>query len=108
MTVQAAGASMPAEPHTARPGNEAPASETVQAMFFVTAAADPGLSPRLVEPFSKLGLTPTRLHISTEDRAGEEISADLRVGGIDRATANLIDKALRRIVGVRQVIALIE
>lgn len=108
MSVQTAGASMPASPNAPPAGGEAPESGAVQAIFFVTGAAEPGLSPRLVEPFSKLGLTPTRLHISTEDRAGEEISADLRVSGIDRATAGLIDKALRRIVGVRQVIALIE
>lgn len=89
-------------------GAEAPAPERVQAKFFVTAEADPGLAPRLVEPFAKLGLTPARVHMSTEDRNGEEISADLRVADVTPLTAHLIDKALRRIVGVRQVIALVE
>lgn len=89
-------------------GAVAPHSEFVDAKYFVVADADPGLAPRLVEPFAKLGLVPSRLHLSTEDGAGEEISADLRVCRVDRMTAHLIDKALRRVVGVRQVIALVE
>ena len=83
-------------------------SKTVQAIFFVTALADPGIAPRLIGPFAKLGLVPSRVHISSEDGAGEEISADLRVRGITRTTANSIDKMLRSLIGVRQVIALVE
>lgn len=89
-------------------GAMAPQSELFDAKYFVVALADPGIAPRLVEPFAKLGLVPSRLHLSTEHGAGEEVSADLRVSGVDRMTAHLIDKALRRIVGVRQVIALVE
>lgn len=89
-------------------GAHAPAPQTVKAMFFVTAEPDPGLGPRLVEPFAKLGLVPERAHLSTEQHAGAEINADLRVSGIERHTATLIDKALRRVIGVRQVIALVE
>ena len=80
----------------------------VEAIFFVTAVADPGMVQRLVEPFSKLGLVPARVHISSEDGNGEEFSADLRVSGLTQQTAHLVDKALRRIVGVRQVITLAE
>ena len=83
-------------------------TETVQAIFFVTADAGPAMAPRLIEPFAKLGLVPWRVHISSEDGAGEVISADLRVRGVSGKTANVIDKALRRIIGVRQVIALVE
>ncbi|MDA7946461.1 MAG: hypothetical protein MPJ78_03185 [Hyphomicrobiaceae bacterium] len=82
--------------------------QAVQAIFFVTATADPGMVQRLVEPFSKLGLVPARVHISSEDGRGEELSADLRVAGLTQQTAHLVDKALRRIVGVRQVITLAE
>ncbi len=89
-------------------GASAPSPDAVQAKYFVTAAAEPGLAPRLVEPFAKLGLTPARLHLSTEDGKGEDMFADLRVANVDRTTAHLIDKALRRIVGVRQVITLVE
>lgn len=84
------------------------APRTVQAMFFVTAQADPGIAPRLIEPFAKRGLVPVRAHISSEDGAGETISADLRVRGVTRDTASSIEKALRAIIGVRQVIALID
>lgn len=85
-----------------------PRTEPVTAMFFVTAAADPGIAPRLVEPFAKLGLVPARVHISSEDGDGGEITADLRAAGVSRETAHLLAKALNRIVGVRQVIALAE
>ncbi len=91
-----------------RRGAAAPSSDTVQAIFFVTADADPELCPRLVQPFAKLGLTPARVHLSREGGPGDEISADLRVAGVSRTTAHLIDKALRRVIGVRSVIALIE
>lgn len=82
--------------------------DTLTARFFVTADADPGIAPRLVEPFSKLGIVPARIHISSEDGDGGQFSADLRANAISPETAHLIDKALRRIVGVRQVIAVSE
>lgn len=83
-------------------------NDAVEAIFFVTATADPGMVQRLVEPFGKLGLVPTRVHISSENGQGDEFSADLRVAGLTRQTAHLVDKALRRIVGVQQVITLAE
>lgn len=89
-------------------GAAAPRSGFVDAKYFVTAQADPGIAPRLVEPFAKLGLMPSRLHLSREDGDGSLVSADLRVARVDAMTAHLIDKALRRVVGVRQVIALVE
>ena len=103
---------MPAPLSESANRNRAPetgsASQSVHAMFFVTADAGPGIAPRLIEPFAKLGLTPARLHISSEDGAGDDLNADLRVRDVTRGTAQKIDKALRAIVGVRQVIALVE
>jgi hypothetical protein len=84
------------------------APDCVKALFFVTAESDPGLLPRLIEPFAKLGLVPARAHASAEDGDGRVLSADLRVHGVERQTAHLIDKALRRVVGVRSVIAVME
>ena len=89
-------------------GASAPSPETVQAKYFVTACAEPGVAPRLVESFAKMGLTPLRLYFSTEDGNGEDIFADMRLANVDRTTAHLVDKALRRVVGVRQVITLVE
>lgn len=99
LSVSASSARAPVRPRRPR---------TVQAMFFVTAQADPGIAPRLVEPFAKRGLVPVRAHISSEDGDGGTISADLRVRGVSPDTATSIEKSLRAIVGVRQVIARIE
>lgn len=98
---------MSAERPSAAPGARG-ATETVTAMYFVSAEAHPGMAPRLVEPFSKMGVMPARIHVSSEDGDGSELSADLRVNDVTSETAHLIDKALRRIIGVRQVITLTE
>lgn len=79
-----------------------------RAMYFVSADADPAMAARLIEPFAKMGLTPTRVHISREDGTGDVMAADLRVEGVDATTAHLVDKMLRRVVGVRSVIAVME
>ena len=104
MSAPCSGAAAPANETVSGAG----ASGAVEARFFVTARAEPGLAPRLIEPFAKLGLVPRRVHLSNEDGAGTEIGADLRVAGVSRTTAHLIDKALRRVVGVRQVITLVD
>ena len=46
-------------------GAEAPRAvpATVRAYFFVTAPADPGLLPRLIEPVAKLGAALSLIHI---------------------------------------------
>lgn len=82
--------------------------QTVRAYFFVTAPADPGLLPRLIEPVAKLGAVPSRMHASREDRDGSELSVDLRLSGVSPRVAELVEFALRAVVGVRQVMAVIE
>jgi hypothetical protein len=91
-------------------GASAPAVEpsTVRAFFFVTAPADPGLLPRLIEPVAKLGTVPTRVHATRESGDGSEMTVDLRVAGVPQRTADLVERALRAVVGVRQVMAVIE
>ena len=84
------------------------ASRTVRAFFFVTAPADPGLLPRLIEPVAKLGAVPSRVHASRESGDGSELSVDLRLTGVAPRTAELVEYALRAVVGVRQVMAVIE
>lgn len=102
MSVQFAQPESPARTSSRRvPG-------TVDAIYFVTADADPGMAPRLVEPFAKMGVVPVRIHVSTEDGDGAKLSADLRLANVTHQTAHLIDKALRRIVGVHQVIVATE
>ena len=91
-------------------GAEAPraAPATVRAYFYVTAPADPGLLPRLIEPVAKLGAVPSRVHAFRESGDGSELSVDLRLGGVAPRTAELVEFALRAVVGVRQVLAVIE
>jgi hypothetical protein len=84
------------------------ARSTVRAFFFVTAPADPGLLPRLIEPVAKLGAVPSRVHASSESGDGTELSVDLRLAGVAPRTAELVEYALRAVVGVRQVMAVIE
>jgi hypothetical protein len=81
---------------------------TVRAYFFVTAPADPGLLPRLIEPVAKLGAVPARVHASRESGDGTELTVDLRLAGVDPRTADLVERALRAVVGVRQVMAVVE
>jgi hypothetical protein len=84
------------------------APATVRALFHVTAPADPGLLPRLIEPVAKLGYVPTRLHASRESGDGSEVTVDMRLSGVPPRTAELVTFALRAMVGVRHVIAVIE
>jgi hypothetical protein len=84
------------------------ADATVRAFFFVTAPADPGLLPRLIEPVAKLGAVPLRVHASREAGNGSELTVDLRLAGVDPRTADLVERALRAVVGVHQVMAVVE
>jgi hypothetical protein len=83
-------------------------ARTVRAFFFVTAPADPGLLPRLIEPVAKLGAVPSRVHASRESGDGSELSVDLRLAGVAPRVAELVEYALRAVVGVRHVMAVIE
>src|SRR5262245_46523977 len=78
---------------------------TVRAYFFISAPADPGLLPRLIEPVAKLGAVPVRVHASRESGDGTELTVDLRLVGVAPRTADLVERALRAVVGVRQVMA---
>jgi hypothetical protein len=100
---------MPAQTLAAA-GNAAPRvfPQTVRAFFFITAPADPGLLPRLIEPIAKLGAVPSRVHASRESGDGSELTVDLRLAGVSPRTAQLVEYALRAVVGVRQVMAVVE
>src|SRR5215467_12170742 len=76
---------------------------TVRAYYFISAPAHPGLLPRLIEPVAKLGAVPARVHASRESGDGSELSVDLRLAGVAPRTAELVEFALRAVVGVRQV-----
>ena len=95
-------------PAAAVSGAESAETGTVRAYFFVSAPADPGLLPRLIEPVAKLGTVPARVHASRESGDGSELVVDLRLAGVTPRTADLVGRALRAVVGVRQVEAVVE
>lgn len=81
---------------------------TVRALFHVTAESEPGLLPRLIAPVAKLGHVPSRVHASRESGDGSELTVDLRLAGVPQRVAELVERSLRAVVGVRQVIAVFE
>ena len=84
------------------------APANVRAHFHITAPAEPGLLPRVLEPLARLGHVPSRIHASREAGDGSELTIDLRLSCVPARTADLVTLALRALVGVRQVIAVIE
>ncbi len=84
------------------------AATNVHARFLLQGPADPGLLPRLLEPFAKLGTVPTRVHATREAGDGTEMNVDLRLGDVPSRTAELIEIALRRVIGVSALIAVVE
>ena len=88
--------------------SDAAMPDLVTARFHVVGDADPGLLPRLLEPVAKLGATPMRVHASREDGDGSEISVDLRLGLVGGRMAEQVESALRRVIGVRHLMAVTE
>ena len=80
----------------------------VKALYFVTAEADPNLLPRLIEPFAKLGFVPDRVHSDRDSFQNQTLRVDLRIAGLSNHDAMLIEKALRRVIGVQSVITVLE
>jgi len=80
----------------------------VSARYLVQGPSDPGLLSRLVEPFAKLGTVPSRVHATCESGDGSQMTVDLRLGAVAPRTAELIEHSLRRVVGVSQLIAVVE
>lgn len=80
----------------------------VNARYLVVGPSDPGFLSRVVEPVAKLGEVPARVHATREAGDGSEYTVDVRLAAVTARTAELVDHALRRIVGVRQLIAVVE
>jgi hypothetical protein len=71
------------------------------ACFSVSAVADSGLLPRLLQPFAKRGLTPTALYARQH---GEDVSVDIQIDGLGQEDAAMIGRGLRQIFGVDVVL----
>jgi len=98
---------MSAQSHTA-PAVDSQHASLVNARYLVVGPSDPGFLSRLIEPMAKLGEVPARVHATREAGDGSELSVDVRLHAVTHRTAELVENALRRIVGVHQVIAVVE
>ncbi|MFY0614894.1 MAG: hypothetical protein JXQ99_25420 [Hyphomicrobiaceae bacterium] len=87
---------------------EQPVADTLKALFYVVGDADPAFLPRVLEPVAKLGHVPSRVHASAEAGDGNVMTVDLRVPNVAQVLAERMENALRRVVGVHQVIAVYE
>jgi hypothetical protein len=81
---------------------------SVSARYLGQGPSDPGLLSRLVEPFAKLGTVPSRVHATCESGDGSQMTVDLRLRAVAPRTAELIEHSLRRVIGVSQLIAVVE
>ncbi|MEZ5922970.1 MAG: hypothetical protein R3D57_01150 [Hyphomicrobiaceae bacterium] len=80
----------------------------VRAYFLVTGPADPEFVPRLAGCVAKLGVVPLRLHASSEAGDGSGLDCDLRVSNLRPEEAERLESMLRRVIGVRQVVSVVE
>jgi hypothetical protein len=79
-----------------------PVAETgFTACFSVIAKADPGLMPRVLELFAKRGLVPTYWCSRV---TGQELTIDLQMERLDRATTSYLAACFRQIPTVRTVL----
>ncbi|HET8728083.1 MAG TPA: hypothetical protein VFO41_11270 [Alphaproteobacteria bacterium] len=74
--------------------------------YRLTAAAEPGMLPRAVELFAKLGLVPGRCLAVVEGAAGEpRLTIEMSVAGLEERMADHIAACMRQIYGVEQVLS---
>ena len=85
-----------------------PSNALVKAYFLVSGPAEPGLVPRLADCVAKLGLVPGRLHATSEAGDSSELNCDLRFEAVPHDEARRLEGLLRRVVGVHQVVAVVE
>ena len=78
-----------------------PEFSTPTAWLSLTARAEPGVLPRVLEYFAKRGLTPHRLE-SRRTEGG--LTIDIRMTDMDQALAAYIGRCLRGIVAVESVL----
>lgn len=73
---------------------------TCNVLFTVDAFAEPGLLPRLLQPFAKRDLTPDHMHASRE---GEMLRVELGMVAMPVEMVHLIAGNLGQVIGVVHV-----
>lgn len=72
-----------------------PETSTFTACFSVVSATDPNALSRILEPFTKRGLTPCHVYAMCTGQAGETLQVDLQLADADEDTARRIANDLR-------------
>ncbi|MFZ5792603.1 MAG: hypothetical protein ACOY3L_18075 [Pseudomonadota bacterium] len=72
--------------------------------FAIQAAADPGAIARVLEPFAKRGLVPSRCHAVLAGPEREELLIDVQVAGLAPEEGDQIARHLRQQVLVASVL----
>lgn len=73
---------------------------TCDVLFTVEAWAEPGLLPRLLQPFAKRDLTPDHMHARRE---GEVLRVELGMAAMPAEMVHLIAGNLGQVIGVMSV-----
>lgn len=69
--------------------------------FTLTADAEPGLLPRLLQPFAKRDLTPDSFDCA---RAGRSLRVEISMAAMPAEMVHLVEGNLRQTVGVTQLV----
>ncbi|MBY0339425.1 MAG: hypothetical protein K2X11_22630 [Acetobacteraceae bacterium] len=72
-------------------------SDTVAVRYVLRALAEPGLLPRLLQPFAKRDLVPDRV---AAQREGEELRVELAMEAMPAEMVHLVAGNLGQVVGV--------
>lgn len=81
---------------TPLPGGAAtPETSTFTACFSVVSEIDPNALSRILEPFTKRGLTPCHVYAMRTGNAGETLQVDLQLADADEDTTRRIANDLR-------------
>jgi hypothetical protein len=84
-------------------GAEETNDASARSYFFLTGDTSSDLLARVLIPFAKLDLVPYRIHASTEQGTGEEMSIELRFTGLAPQSVEALAARCRSIIGVRTV-----
>jgi acetolactate synthase small subunit len=74
------------------------------ACFSVHARAEPGVMPRVIELFAKRGLVPSCWHSSISGADRSQLTIEIQIIGLGRATVNYLAACMRQIVFVEVVL----
>ncbi|MGB0682559.1 MAG: hypothetical protein ACPGOV_07625 [Magnetovibrionaceae bacterium] len=78
------------------------AAQPVACFSVVCAADDPGLLPRILEPFAKLSLVPLAIHATRW--SDTELHVDLQFAGLDAVRISHLAEVIRAMFGVEAVL----